>query len=117
MKGEPAAVTANARTPGGRVVGAWDALRTVLDPELCLDIVSLGLVYRVAEEHDRLVVEMTLTTPGCPASESLPLMAEQALTLALGSGAAEVHLVWEPPWDPRMIGEAAAVASPQLRRR
>ncbi len=116
MEREGGAIPEGTLTAAGRVARAWDALRTVLDPELCLDIVSLGLVYRVAEARDRLVVEMTLTTPGCPAAESLPLMAEQALALALGSGVAEVRLVWEPPWNPGMIVEPAAFP-PRIRRR
>ncbi|MHB1209338.1 MAG: metal-sulfur cluster assembly factor [Acidimicrobiales bacterium] len=91
---------------------ALDALGDVIDPELGLDIVSLGLVYDIREESGALVLEMTLTTPGCPASESLSAMAAQALADA-GSRPVEtvdVRLVWDPPWSPLMIDERAAAA-------
>lgn len=88
---------------------AWDALRTVCDPELCLDVVSLGLVYRVRHEAGTVVVEMTLTTPGCPVSESLPEEARVAVQEAVGLAAAvEVQVVWDPPWSPAMMDDEAA---------
>ena len=94
-----------------RVERALEALSTVYDPELCLDVVSLGLVYSVAEEDGVLAVEMTLTTPGCPAAESLPVMARAAVEAALGdSGQVRVTVVWDPPWDPSMLKLDAAAA-------
>ena len=88
---------------------AWDALRTVCDPELCLDVVSLGLVYRVRHEAGTVVVEMTLTTPGCPVSESLPEEARVAVQEAVGPAASvEVQVVWDPPWSPAMMDDEAA---------
>ncbi|MDA8263659.1 MAG: iron-sulfur cluster assembly protein [Actinomycetota bacterium] len=96
---------------GDTVGAASDALGGVYDPELGLDIVSLGLIYDVREEDGRLVVEMTLTTVGCPASESLPDMAASAVEEALGCAVeVEVRLVWDPPWDPSMLSDAAAMA-------
>jgi metal-sulfur cluster biosynthetic enzyme len=90
---------------------AWDALRGVYDPELYLDVVSLGLVYDVRAEDGTVVVEMTMTTPGCPASEVLPEMARVAISDAVGDAVAvEVRVVWDPPWDPTMIDEDAAAA-------
>jgi len=90
---------------------AWDALRGVYDPELYLDVVSLGLVYDVRDENGALVVEMTMTTPGCPASEVLPEMAHAAITDAVdGSVEVDVRVVWDPPWSPAMIDEDAARA-------
>ena len=90
---------------------ARDALRNVYDPELALDIVSLGLVYDLRAEDNRIIVEMTLTTPGCPVSESLPDQAAQAVADVLGPGGAarvEVHLVWDPPWTPELLSRDAA---------
>lgn len=84
-------------------------LRGVVDPELGLDIVDLGLVYDIRQEADGIAVEMTLTTPGCPVSESLPAEARQALEAALGVPA-RVVVVWDPPWTPDRIDPAAAAA-------
>ena len=93
------------------VESAWDALRGVYDPELYLDVVSLGLVYDVRAEGDGLVVEMTMTTPGCPASEVLPEMARAAIADAVdGAVEVDVRVVWDPQWSPAMIDENAACA-------
>jgi len=90
---------------------AWSALRSVYDPELYLDVVSLGLVYDVREEDGTIVVEMTLTTPGCPASESLPEMARAAISQSVGNPTAvSVRIVWDPPWSPALIDAEAAAA-------
>jgi metal-sulfur cluster biosynthetic enzyme len=97
--------------PGNLLDVAWDALGNVYDPELCLDVVSLGLVYDVRNEDGTVVVEMTLTTAGCPASESLPEMARVAVADALGTAAGVVvRVVWDPPWSPTMINGGAAAA-------
>lgn len=109
----PAAVGADWLTlrPEDAFDAAWDALSGVYDPELCLDVVSLGLVYGVRKEGGRLVVEMTLTTPGCPASESLPEMARAAIVDAVGEVVdVDVRVVWDPPWSPAMINDDAAAA-------
>ncbi len=99
----------NAVPRGDAVAAAWDALGCVYDPELCIDTVSLGLVYGVREENGAVVVEMTLTTPGCPASESLPALARAAVEEALGASTpVEVRVVWEPPWSPEMMRDDAA---------
>lgn len=90
-----------------------NALRQVYDPELGLDIISLGLVYRLEAEGDRIKIDMTLTTPGCPVSESLPEMAKRAAIEALGPGGedrVDFEVVWDPPWCPDLI-EPEALAS------
>ncbi len=93
----------------GLAASAWQALAGVYDPELGLDIVSLGLVYDVREEAGGVLVEMTLTTPGCPVSEILPEMAREAVAQAVGPGAAVgVRLVWDPPWTPDMMSRRLA---------
>lgn len=82
-----------------------DALQQVIDPELGVDIVNLGLVYsvEVLEETGTVLVEMTLTTPGCPLSGSLPAAAEQVVLGMPGVKKAKVNLVWQPAWDPSMM--------------
>ncbi len=95
----------------GPVAAAWNALAGVYDPELYLDVVSLGLVYGVREQAGTLVIEMTMTTPGCPVSESLPEEARAAVQRAAGDGIpVEVRVVWDPPWSPAMMDQAAAAA-------
>lgn len=95
--------------PQDALEAAWEALRDVYDPELYLDVVSLGLVYDIRAENGSLVVEMTMTTPGCPASESLPEMAAAAIEEATdGAVPVDVRVVWDPPWSPEMMEEQAA---------
>ena len=87
---------------------AQRALRTVLDPELALDVVALGLVYDLRVDPERGVeVDMTLTTPGCPVAELLPAEVHDALVAALPGLPVTVNLVWDPPWTPERLSEQA----------
>ncbi|MEO9180832.1 MAG: metal-sulfur cluster assembly factor [Acidimicrobiales bacterium] len=93
----------------GAVEAAREALSHVYDPELYLDIVSLGLVYDIWLEGETMMVAMTLTTPGCPASETIPAMAHAAIAETLdNSFDVDVRIVWDPPWNPAMIDAEAA---------
>jgi FeS assembly SUF system protein len=87
------------------------ALKTVYDPEIPADIYELGLIYRVDIEDDRSVkIDMTLTTPNCPAAAELPQMVENAVASVAGVSGAKVNIVWDPPWDQsRMSDEARLV--------
>jgi FeS assembly SUF system protein len=87
------------------------ALKTVYDPEIPADIYELGLIYKVDIEDDRSVkVDMTLTTPNCPAAQELPQMVEEAVASVPGVRDAKVTIVWDPPWDQsRMSDEARLV--------
>jgi len=87
------------------------ALKTVYDPEIPADIYELGLIYKVDIKDDRAVdVQMTLTTPNCPAAGDLPNFVENALASVPGVGPVTVNVVWEPPWTPdRMSDEARLV--------
>ena len=87
------------------------ALKTVFDPEIPADIYELGLIYKVDIKDDRAVdIEMTLTTPNCPAAAELPTMVENAVASVAGIGLVNVSIVWEPAWTPeRMSDEARLV--------
>lgn len=90
---------------------AWDALRNVYDPELAIDIVALGLVYAVREEGEEVVLEITLTTPGCPVAETIPEDARASVAEALGPNKqVSVEIVWDPPWTPDLMEPEAAKA-------
>lgn len=83
------------------------ALRQVIDPEVGLDIVTLGLVYSVEVEGDRVTVDFTLTTPGCPL-RSVMVNGVSATVYALpGVERVNANLVWEPRWHPGMIERGA----------
>jgi metal-sulfur cluster biosynthetic enzyme len=84
-----------------------DALRQVVDPELGLNIVDLGLVYDVTIEGGRVRVAMTLTSPGCPLGDSIRDGAHAALLNLEGVREAEVVLVFDPPWTPAMVNTGA----------
>jgi metal-sulfur cluster biosynthetic enzyme len=79
------------------------ALREVIDPEIGCNIVDLGLIYNVQITGAKLLVTMTLTTPGCPMSESIAQGVQMALLNLEGVKDAEVELVWDPPWHPDMM--------------
>ena len=84
-----------------------EALRGVIDPELGVNIVDLGLVYDIQQEEDKVKVEMTLTSPACPAGPQIVQQSKLALEKVEGVREAEIKLVLSPPWSPdRMTDEA-----------
>ena len=85
----------------------YEALRECNDPEIPVDIVSLGLVYGVTIVDDWVGVKMTLTSPGCPASNFISQQVKNRLKKIPGVGDADVRIVWQPEWNPgRMSDEA-----------
>jgi FeS assembly SUF system protein len=85
-----------------------EMLRGVYDPEIPVNIYELGLVYGVqVDESGDLRIVMTLTSPMCPVAEMLPLEIEAKAREIEGVGDARIDLVWDPPWDPEMMSEAA----------
>ncbi len=94
---------------------ALDALRArileqlgeVIDPELGLNVVDLGLVYGIDLEGSVVRVRLTMTTPACPLGEQIVRDAEERLQQVEGVTAASVELVWEPPWGPERMSDRA----------
>jgi FeS assembly SUF system protein len=88
--------------------GVIAALQTVYDPEIPVNIYELGLIYRCdVDENGTVAIQMTLTTPGCPVAGTMPGLVKAAAEGAEGVAAVTVDLVWDPPWDRSMMGEAA----------
>jgi len=109
----PSATPEVATVEGGEGVQAIHArviaaLRTVFDPEIPVNIYELGLIYDVLVSDDGSThVRMTLTTPNCPAAEELPPEIETKVRSTQGVTSVQLDLVWEPPWAPEMMSDAA----------
>ncbi|HRO34463.1 MAG TPA: SUF system Fe-S cluster assembly protein [Brevundimonas sp.] len=87
------------------------ALKTVFDPEIPVDIYELGLIYKVDVNDDRdVLVEMTLTAPGCPVAGEMPGWVEAAVMTVEGVKSARANLVFDPPWDPSKMSDEAKLA-------
>jgi FeS assembly SUF system protein len=85
-----------------------DALRTVYDPEIPVNIYELGLIYDVlVDKNGRVGVRMTLTAPACPAAQTLPVEVKQKAAAVAGVSEAKVEIVWDPPWTKERMSEAA----------
>ena len=84
------------------------ALSTLYDPELPVNIYDLGLIYDLDIDADgRVDIRMTLTAPGCPVAQTFPALVEQTVAEVKGVTRAHVEIVWDPPWDPSRMTEAA----------
>ncbi len=89
--------------PGGPAA-LHELLRLVIDPEIGINIVDLGLVYEVSEgEHGAVTVRMSLTSPGCPMGGYMEGAIQDVLWGAAGVDEVEVQIVWDPPWDPHAM--------------
>ncbi|MFN4041645.1 MAG: SUF system Fe-S cluster assembly protein [Brevundimonas sp.] len=87
------------------------ALKTVFDPEIPVDIYELGLIYKVDVNDDKdVLVEMTLTAPGCPVAGEMPGWVEDAVMKVEGVKSARANLVFDPPWDPSKMSDEAKLA-------
>ena len=85
-----------------------EILKTVVDPEVGISVIDLGLVYDInVVDGKKVFVNMTLTTPGCPMAQVIAKDAERALSQIEGIEVAQVNLVWEPPWTPDMMTDDA----------
>ena len=84
------------------------ALRSVIDPEVGMNVVDLGLVYGIEIAPDRVRVNMTMTTPACPMGSMITEDAREAIRdIAPEAAEVDVQLVWDPPWDSSMMSEHA----------
>jgi len=87
-----------------------EAMKTVYDPEIPVDIYELGLIYEIDIAADGTVaIDMTLTAPGCPVAGILPGQVAEAAAKVTGVGEVAVEIVWDPPWDMSLMSEAARV--------
>lgn len=88
-----------------------EALKSVFDPEIPVDIYELGLIYRVDVSDDRdVVVDMTLTAPGCPVAGEMPGWVRDAILTIEGVKSCTVNLIFEPPWDSSKMSDEARLA-------
>jgi FeS assembly SUF system protein len=111
---EPAAAENEVERPEGGeddpalMAPVLEALKTVRDPEIPVDLVELGLIYELLVKKGGIVfVEMTLTTPSCPVAGNMPGEVETAIRAVPGVTDARVRLVWSPPWGPERMSEEA----------
>lgn len=84
-----------------------EILGDIYDPEIPIDIVNLGLVYGVRIDGSTVNVDMTMTSPGCPAATQIVAEAKYLLEEIEGVSEVNVEIVWDPPWDPGKMSEAA----------
>ena len=84
-----------------------EEIKKIYDPEIPVNIYELGLIYDIAVDNKNISVKMTLTTPNCPAAESLPKEVKDSIMQLEEVDKVDLDLVWEPPWDKSMMSEAA----------
>tara|TARA_Y100000588_G_scaffold17963_1_gene18596 strand:+ start:237 stop:605 length:369 start_codon:yes stop_codon:yes gene_type:complete len=85
-----------------------EVLKTIFDPEIPVNIYEMGLIYEISiTEKLDVDIRMTLTSPMCPVAETLPPEVEAKAASVTGVGNVNLELVWDPPWDPSMMSEAA----------
>jgi FeS assembly SUF system protein len=88
--------------------GIVEALKTVYDPEIPVNIYEMGLIYDLnVEPGGRVQIKMTLTSPGCPVAGTLPGEVKDKVESVPGVAGAEVEVVWDPVWNPSMMSESA----------
>lgn len=91
-----------------KMIDIIDALKTVSDPEIMINVYDMGLIYKINQiENGNLFIDMTLTAPACPVAGVLPQQVADAAAGVKGVGAVEVKVVWEPAWTLDRLSEDA----------
>lgn len=114
---KPAAPAVGTWTPQGEIVAVPSedmliaACASVYDPEIPVNIYELGLIYAIETSDDgHIKVEMSLTAPGCPSAQELPVQVREAIMAVPGVSGCDVEVVWEPAWDPSRMTEDARLS-------
>jgi len=103
-----AETTTEEQRPDDLAADIVEALRTVYDPEIPVNIFELGLIYKIdVKENADVEIDMTLTAPGCPVAGEMPGWVEKAVGEVDGVGDVKVNLVFDPPWDPSKMSDEA----------
>ncbi len=85
-----------------------EEIKKIFDPEIPVNIYELGLIYKLeVDNQNKVIVDMTLTSPNCPVAESLPNQVKNNIMKVEGVSDVNLNLVWEPPWDKDKMSEAA----------
>jgi len=94
---------------GGKVTEEkiLEVLSEVYDPEIPIDIVNLGLIYGIDIEEGKVLISMTMTAPGCPASTQIAGESKLVVAEIPGVQSVDIEIVWDPPWDPSKMSEEA----------
>jgi len=88
-----------------------DAVKTVFDPEIPVNVYDLGLIYEIDfPRPDKIDITMTLTSPACPVAQSLPNQVKQAVVTQTGIDQVSVDVVWDPPWNKDAMSDDAKLA-------
>ena len=85
-----------------------EEIKKIYDPEIPVNIYELGLIYKIeVDEKNKVNLDMTLTSPNCPVAESLPNQVKESIMEVQGVSDVNLNIVWEPPWSPEKMSEAA----------
>lgn len=87
----------------------WKILGEIQDPELNVSIVDLGLIYHIEIHSGNVLVQMTLTSPGCPLSETISRAVEYKISQIDGVTSVHVEFIWDPPWNPSMVSDGISL--------
>ena len=87
-----------------------ECIKTVMDPEIPVNLYDLGLIYSIKNSNNNIVIEMTLTNPNCPVAGQMPENVAKSIEKIVGLRSLEVKLVWNPPWTKDLMSEDAKLA-------